>query len=77
MAHRWAGWLDNPCCLKGANRFRAGIKSEMANKWVGWLHNPCRLWGPHHFIAGDNIRNGPRVGRLATQPLTPEGSPPL
>ena len=43
MAHRWAGWLHNPCRLKVANRFREGIKSEMAHMWAGWLHNPCRL----------------------------------
>ena len=26
MAHKWGGWLHNPCCLGGPQRFRAGGK---------------------------------------------------
>ena len=52
----------------------------MAHGWAGWLHNPCRLKGPNRFRAVERLRNGAQMGhmgRVATQPLTPEGSPPL
>ena len=49
----------------------------MAHKWARWLHNPCGLGGPHHFGAGVTIRSGPQVGKVATPPLPPKGSPPL
>ena len=49
----------------------------MAHKWARWLHNPCRLGGPHRFRAGGRIRGGRKVGKVATQPLPPGGSPPL
>ena len=49
----------------------------MARKWARWLHNPCRLGGPHRFGAAGRIRSGPQVGKVATSPLPPRGSPPL
>ena len=49
----------------------------MAHKWARWLHNPYRLGGPHRFRAEDRIRSGPQVGKVATSPLPPGGSPPL
>ena len=49
----------------------------MAHKWAGWLHNPCRRGGPHRFRAGEIIKNGPRMGRVATLALPPGGSPTL
>ena len=52
-------------------------ESEVAHKWAWWLHHPCRLRGPQRFRAGDRIRIGPQVGKAATSPLPPEGSPPL
>ena len=45
--------------------------------WARWLLNPCRLGGPLRFRAGGRIRSGPLVGKVATQPLPPRGSPPL
>ena len=54
-----------------------GAKSEVANKWARWLHHPCRLGDPHRFRAGGKIRSGPQVGKVATSPLPPRGSPPL
>ena len=54
-----------------------GAESEVAHKWARWLHNPCRLGGPHHFPAGGRIRSGPQVGKVATEPPPPRGSPPL
>ena len=54
-----------------------GAESEVAHKWARWLHNPCRLGGPHRFRAGGRIRSGPQVGKVATWPLPPRGSPPL
>ena len=52
-------------------------ESEVAHKWARWLHNPCRLGGPHRFRAGGRIRSDPQVGKVATSPLPPGGSPPL
>ena len=54
-----------------------GAKSEVANKWARWLHNPCRLGDPHRFTAGGEIRSGPGMGKVATSPLPPQGSPRL
>ena len=49
----------------------------MAHLWARWLHNPCRLGDPHRFRSGGKIRSGPQVGKVATSPLPPWGSPPL
>ena len=56
---------------------KRGVKSEMAHTWAGWLHHPYRLGDPHRFKAEGKIRNGPYMGRVATSPLLPWGSPPL
>ena len=52
-----------------------GAESEVAHKWARWLHNPCCLGDPHRFKAGGKIRSGPQVGKVATSPLPPRGSP--
>ena len=54
-----------------------GAKSEVAHLWARWLHNPCRLGDPLRFRAGGKIRSGPLVGKVATSPLPPRGSPAL
>ena len=54
-----------------------GVKSEVAHKWARWLHHPCRPGDPQRFRAGGKIRSGPQVGKVATSPLPPRGSPPL
>ena len=56
---------------------KRGAKSEVAHKWARWLHHPCRLGVPHHCKAGGKIRSGPLMGKVATSPLPPRGSPPL
>ena len=56
---------------------RRGAKSEVANKWARWLRHPCRLGDPHRFRAGGKFRSGPYMGKVATSPLPPRGSPPL
>ena len=43
-----------------------GAQSEVAHVWARWLLNPCRLGDPLRFRAGGRIRNGPRVGKVAT-----------
>ena len=48
----------------------------MAHLWARWLHHPCRLGDPLRFRAGGTIRSGPLVGKVATSPLPPPGSPP-
>ena len=52
-------------------------KKEVAHLWARWLHNTCRLGDPHRFRAAGKTRSGPLVGKVATQPLPPRGSPPL
>ena len=54
-----------------------GAKSEVAHKWARWLRHPYRLGDPHRFRAGGKIRSGPYMGKVATSPLPPRGSPPL
>ena len=56
---------------------KRGAKSEVAHLWARWLHHPCRLTDPLRLKAGGIIRNGPLVGKVATSPLPPLGSPPL
>ena len=56
---------------------KRGAKSEVAHKWARWLHHPCHLGDPHRFGAGGKIRSGPQMGKVATSPLPPRGSPPL
>ena len=52
-------------------------KSDVTHKWARWLHHPCCLGDPHRFRAVGKIRGGPQVGKVATSPLPPRGSPPL
>ena len=54
-----------------------GVKSELAHTWAGWLHHHCRLADPHRCRAGGKIRSGPEMGKVATSPLLPWGSPAL
>ena len=77
VAQKWARWLHNPCHLGDPTASERGAKSEVAHKWARWLHNLCRLGDPHRFRAGGKIRSGPQVGKVATSPLPPGGTPPL
>ena len=77
MAHKWARWLHHPCRLGGPLHFRAGGRIRSGHKWERWLHHPSRLGGPHRFRARGRIRSGPQVGKVATSPLPPRGSPQL
>ena len=52
-----------------------GAKSEVAHKWARWLRHPCRLGDPLRLRAGGKIRSGPEMGKVATSPLPPRGSP--
>ena len=67
----------NPAASGFPTASERGAKSEVAHLWARWLRNPCRLGDPLRFRAGDKIRSGPLVGKVATQPLPPRGSPPL
>ena len=78
VAHKWARWLHHPCRLGGPHRFRAG---EHNQRWPtsgqGGYMTPA-AWGvPHRVTAGGRIRSGPQVGKVATSPLPPGGSPSL
>ena len=78
MAHKWARWLHNPYRLGGPHRFTAGGQNQ---KWPtsgqGGYITPA-AWGvPTASERGGRIRSGPQVGKVATEPLSPRGSPPL
>ena len=49
----------------------------MAHLWARWVRDPYSHGDPHRFRAGGKIRSGPLVGKVATSPLPPGGSPPL
>ena len=79
--HRWPtsgqGGYITPAAWGVPTASERGAESEVAHKWARWLHNPCRLRGPHRFKAGGRIKSGPQLGKVATSPLPPRGSPPL
>ena len=71
------GGYNTPAASGIPTASERGAKSEVAHKWARWLHHPCRLGDPHPCRAGGKIRSGPQVGKVATSPLPPPGSPPL
>ena len=71
------GGYINPAASGIPSAAERGAKSEVAHKWARWLHHPCRLGDPLRFRAGGKIRSGPQMGKVATSPLPPRGSPPL
>ena len=71
------GGYVTPAALGIPTASKRGVVSEVAHLWAGWLRNLCRLEDPHRFGAGGTIGSGPLVGKVATQPLPPEGSRPL
>ena len=74
--HGQGGYIT-PAALGIPTASKRGAKSELAHTWARWLHHPCRLGDPHRFKMGGKIRSGPYMGRVATSPLPPRGSPPL
>ena len=77
MAQLWARWQHHPCRLGDPLRYRAGDKFSGGRLLARWLHHPCRLGDPLRFKSGDKIRSCRIVGKMATSPLPPRGSPPL
>ena len=79
--HKWPingqGGYITPAASGIPTASERGAKSEVAHKWARWLHHPCRLGDPRRFRAGGKIRSGPQMGKVATSPLPPRGSPPL
>ena len=71
------GGYITPAASGIPNASKRGLKTEVAHKWAMWLHHPCRLGEPPCFRAGGKIRSGPQVGKVATSPLPPRGSPAL
>ena len=45
MAHKWDGWLHNPCRLGGPHRFKAGAQNHKwpTSGWDGYITRPS--WG--------------------------------
>ena len=62
----------------GSPPFQSGGQNQ---KWPtsgqGGYITPAASGDPHRFKAGGKIRSGPQVGKVATSPLPPGGSPPL
>ena len=64
VAHKWAGWLQNPCCLGGSQRFTTGetITSGNNQKWPtsgpGGYITPTAWGGPQRFRAVKTITSG-------------------
>ena len=54
-----------------------GAKSEVAYLRAKWLCHPCRLKDLGRFRAGGEIRSRPLLGKVATSPLSSQGSQPL
>ena len=67
----------NPAVSGIATALERLARSEVAHKWAKWLRHPCRLGDPRRLRAGGKFRSGPQVGKVATSPLPPRGSPPL
>ena len=67
-----------PLPLGGPHRFRAGGQNQnWPTSGQGGYITPA-AWGvPTASDRGDRIRSGPQVGKVATSPLPPRGSPPL
>ena len=74
--HEQGGYIT-PAASGIPTASKRGAKSEVAHAWPRWLHHPCRLGEPRSFKAGGEIRSGPYMGKVATSPLPPRGSPPL
>ena len=78
VAHNWARWLHHPCRLGDPHRLRAGGRNH---KWPtsgqGGYITPAASGIPTASKQGGKIRSGPQVGKVATSPLLPRGSPPL
>ena len=77
LALHGQGGYNTPAASGIPTASKRGAKSEVAHEWARWLHHPCRLGDPHRFRAGGKIRVGPYIGKVATSPLPPRGSPPL
>ena len=47
--------------------------NQHGNKWTGWVRNPCRLGRLNVSERGKESEVAQQVGRVATQPLPPDG----
>ena len=78
VAHKWARWLHNPCCLRGSPQVQSGGQHQRSptNGRGGYI-TPAGWGGPDRFRAGGSITGGQELGKVATSPLPPGGSPLL
>ena len=78
VAHKWAKWLRHPCRLGDPHRFRAeGGNQKWPSSGQSGYVTPAVSGIPTASERGRGIRSGPQVGKVATSPLPPRGSPPL
>ena len=76
LPNRGQGGYVTPAASGIPSASKRGTKSEVAHLWARCLHHPCRFGDPLRLRAGGKIRSGPLVGKVATSPLPPQGSPP-
>ena len=55
VAQKWVGWLHNPCCLGGPQRFRAVDKIRSGPQVGRLATSPLPSGGPQRFRAEDKI----------------------
>ena len=65
MAHMWAQWLPDPCRLGGPQCSARGQNQKRSTCGHNGYLTPA-VSGVPNALHGDNIRNGPHVGRVAT-----------
>ena len=72
LAHMWAQWLPNPCCLRGPQCSARGQNQ----KWPTCGNNgylTLAISRVPNALHGDKIRNGRHVSTPVTQPLPSRG----
>ena len=78
VAHKWASWLHNPCRLGVSPSLQSrGQNQKWPTSGQGGYITHAASGDPHRFRAGGKIRSGPQVGKVATSPVPPRGSPRL
>ena len=65
MAHMWAQWLPDPCRLGGPQCSARGQNQKRSTCGHNGYLTPA-VSGVPNAVHGDEIRNGPHVGRVAT-----------
>ena len=76
VAHRWARLIHHPCRLGDPHRFKVGGEIRPIHGQGGYI-TPAASGIANASEQRAKSEVGPRVGKVATSPLPPRGSPPL